>query len=124
MGRNYENTSSLLRALAHPVRLEIVDILRHGEVCVCHIEAALGRRQAYVSQQLMILRDAGLVESRKEGLQVYYRLTNRQVVQLLETLYGPPDEANAPILIEGCGCPSCSTLLRNDPQGAKVHVTG
>ena len=75
---NYDDLSSLFKALAHPVRLQILDMLRCGELCVCHIEAALDKRQAYISQQLMSLREGGLVVSRKEGLQVYYRLVAKR----------------------------------------------
>lgn len=61
---DYTQPARWLKAMAHPTRLEILDILRRGEECVCHTEAALGRRQSYISQQLMALRDAGLVGSR------------------------------------------------------------
>ena len=54
----YEKQSDLLKALAHGSRLAILDILREGEQCVCHMEATLGLRQAYISQQLMILKQA------------------------------------------------------------------
>ena len=60
---DYDEATIRLKAMAHPVRLQILDMLRGGdEVCVCHMEAALRRRQAYISQQLMVLRDANLVE--------------------------------------------------------------
>ena len=56
----YKNAALRLKALAHPVRLQILDMLRaDDEVCVCHMEAAFGKRQAYISQQLMVLREAG-----------------------------------------------------------------
>ena len=54
----YTVLAKQLKAMAHPARLQILDMLRHGEICVCHIERALNKRQAYVSQQLMVLRDA------------------------------------------------------------------
>jgi ArsR family transcriptional regulator len=96
--------------MGHPVRLQILDMLRQGEICVCHIERALDKRQAYISQQLMTLRDAGLVESRKDGLQVYYRMVDNEVVQLLTLLHGPLDATGLEIL-EDCHCPACSTVL-------------
>jgi len=65
---SYETQSDILKALSHPTRLAILDILRDGEQCVCHMEATLKLRQAYISQQLMILKDAGLVEARRDGL--------------------------------------------------------
>jgi DNA-binding transcriptional ArsR family regulator len=56
-----QRQADLFRALMHPARLAILDLLRAGEACVCHLEAHLGYRQAYLSQQLAILRTAGLI---------------------------------------------------------------
>jgi ArsR family transcriptional regulator, arsenate/arsenite/antimonite-responsive transcriptional repressor len=64
----------LLRALGDPTRLRIVALLTHGELCVCHIEAALDLLQPNASRQIGILRSAGVVEPRREGNWVYYRL--------------------------------------------------
>lgn len=80
----FDVESELFSALSHPARLQILELLSEGETCVCHIQAVLGQRQAYVSQQLMALRQAGLVESRKEGLRVYYRIDCPQLTGLLE----------------------------------------
>ncbi len=100
----YDDLSQQFKALAHPTRLHILDLLRGGEVCVCHIEAALGKRQAYISQQLMALREAGLVESRKDGLKVYYRLSDPRLADLLAVALGPAPRVKA---IAGCPCPAC-----------------
>ena len=56
----YEAQAQWLKVLTHPARLAILNILRDGEHCVCHMEAHLGYRQAYISQQLMVLREAGI----------------------------------------------------------------
>jgi DNA-binding transcriptional ArsR family regulator len=103
----YFREAARLKALAHPVRLQILDMLREGEVCVCHMEAALQRRQAYISQQLMTLREAGLVESRKDGLQVFYRLVDDVTVAVLEAVLGP-NKVDVPPIIEQCPCPRCA----------------
>lgn len=66
---------ALFKALAHPTRLAIIELLRGGELCVCNLERALGCRQAYVSQQLTVLRDAGIVSDRRAGWRIYYRVT-------------------------------------------------
>lgn len=107
MTTSYSSLAAYFKALAHPARLQIVDILRSGEVCVCHIETALRKRQAYVSQQLMILREAGFVESRKDGLQVYYRLTDPTLAELLN-VFDVLENNLSPPQIEGCPCPSCN----------------
>jgi ArsR family transcriptional regulator len=106
----HEEHANKLKVMGHPIRLQILDMLRNGEICVCHIEHALNKRQAYISQQLMTLRDAGLVNSRREGLQVYYMLADDQVSDLLDLLYGSV-EADAIEVLDGCNCPICSTVL-------------
>jgi ArsR family transcriptional regulator len=68
------STSRLFKALAHETRLRILALLSHGELCVCHIQGALALPQPNVSRQLGILRAAGLVEDRRQGSWVYYRL--------------------------------------------------
>jgi ArsR family transcriptional regulator len=95
--------------MGHPVRLQILNMLRHGEICVCHIETALGKRQAYISQHLMTLRDAGLVKARKNGLQVYYRLSDDLVADVLNLISGISDQPQAEAL-DGCPCPQCGTV--------------
>ena len=80
----YEREAQLFRALSHPVRLRILDILAQQEACVCHLTAILGQRQPYVSQQLAILRDAGLVVDRREGTLIYYRLVDEHLSRVLE----------------------------------------
>jgi ArsR family transcriptional regulator len=63
-----------LRALADPTRLRILGLLTDGEVCVCHIYEALKIPQPKASRHLAYLRRSGLVDARKEGLWVYYRI--------------------------------------------------
>ena len=113
----YDYQASKLKIMGHPVRLRILDMLRRGETCVCHIERALKRRQAYVSQHLMVLRDAGLVDSRREGLQVYYRLIDDQAWALLAVLMGPLADEGLQLL-DGCHCPSCSTVPINEIESS------
>jgi ArsR family transcriptional regulator len=69
--------SLMLKALGDETRLRIVALLAHGELCVCHIEAALGLSQPNVSRQLGVLRHAGVVEHRREASWVYYRLARQ-----------------------------------------------
>ena len=68
-------TLEALRALAHPVRMELVaHIAARGPLCVCHLNADLGYSQPAISKHLGTLRHAGLVESRREGRWVYYSI--------------------------------------------------
>lgn len=66
--------SRLFRALADETRLRIIALLSHGELCVCHIQEVLKLPQPNVSRQLGVLRAAGLVEDRRDGTWVHYRL--------------------------------------------------
>jgi ArsR family transcriptional regulator, arsenate/arsenite/antimonite-responsive transcriptional repressor len=66
--------SRLFKALGDETRLRIVALLSHGELCVCHLEEALGLSQPKVSRHLATLRAAGVVEDRRDGTWVYYRL--------------------------------------------------
>jgi ArsR family transcriptional regulator len=100
----YRQAAKLFHLLSHQARLRILDELRKDEACVCHLQTVLGRPQAYVSQQLRLLREAGLVEDRKDGLMVYYRLADRQVTDLLEEVLGSAGER---VCVPGCPCPRC-----------------
>jgi ArsR family transcriptional regulator len=100
-----------LRILSHPGRLEILAVLGRSEACVCHLAAALGRSQPYVSQQLAILRAAGLISSRRQGTFTYYWLRDFSVlglVELADRLVGSSvaTHTRAATLAE-CGCPAC-----------------
>jgi len=101
---SYRQAARLFYLLSHPARLRILDELRRDEACVCHLQAVLGRPQAYVSQQLRVLREAGAVADQKEGLLVYYRLADPRVERLLEEILGPAGERTVP---SGCPCPRC-----------------
>jgi len=80
-----EELAVLFKALAHPKRLAILRLLEGRELYVCDIEEALDLRQAYVSQQLGMLREVGLVCYRKDGWNMWYRIARPEVYNLLET---------------------------------------
>lgn len=106
-------TTDLFRVLMHPTRLAILELLRSGEQCVCHLEAHLGKRQAYISQQLMLLREAGLVADRRDGVNVFYRVTAPQIYAVIDAARTfCADDALPPLTPSGgCQCPQCSPLL-------------
>ena len=70
-------TSRLFKALGDETRLRAVALLSHGELCVCHLESALGLSQPNASRQLAVLKNAGVVEARREGNWIYYRLAKQ-----------------------------------------------
>ena len=100
----YGEAAGLFHLLSHRARLQILDELRVEEACVCHLQTVLGRPQAYVSQQLRVLRDAGVVTDRRDGLMVYYQLTADRVAQLLDEVLGPAGERKR---LPNCPCPHC-----------------
>jgi DNA-binding transcriptional ArsR family regulator len=101
----YTQGAAVFQLLAHPARLHILDELRRGEACVCHLQAALERPQAYVSQHLRILREANVVIDEKDGLNVYYRIVDGHVLHLLEEILGAAKPARR---LPSCPCPHCT----------------
>lgn len=76
--------AEFFKALAHPARIEILELLRQGELSVNVLQARLEMEPSGVSQQLAILRGKNIVESRKDGTSVYYRVRDPQVFELLD----------------------------------------
>jgi len=106
-------TASMFRALGQPARLRILVAIGQAEACVCHLEAVLGMRQAYISQHLMALRDSGLVATRREGKYIFYRLQDPDLLDLIKNAAKTAGVGSVDLASVGgkkdCGCPSCST---------------
>lgn len=83
-----ENLAKVFQALSQPARISILLAMAHGEVCVCHLEAALNLRQAYISQQLMLLRETGLITCRRVGRHIYYSLVDPRFLEILRMSAG------------------------------------
>ncbi|MBC2885645.1 winged helix-turn-helix transcriptional regulator [Ochrobactrum sp. CM-21-5] len=79
--------ATLLKTLAHPARLMLACALAEGEFSVKELEDKLGIYQPTLSQQLTVLRGAGIVETRRNGKQIFYRLTEARAAQLIDSLY-------------------------------------
>jgi DNA-binding transcriptional ArsR family regulator len=111
----YHTQATLLKAMANPVRLQILRLLGDDGTYVCHLALALRRRQPYISQQLSVLRRAGLVMDERQGLNILYRLSDGRVREFLDSLTllipGQP-ESTTPLLssepLAGCLCPHCA----------------
>lgn len=78
--------AELLKALAHPRRLEIVHLLREQELPVSDIHTMLDLPQANISQHLMVLRDAGVVITRRDGKHIFYKLSNKNIIEASDLL--------------------------------------
>jgi ArsR family transcriptional regulator len=116
-----EPLAQLFQSLGQPARLRILMALDGDEACVCHLEALLGERQAYISQQLKFLKEAGLVDFRREHRNVYYHLVDRTVLDSMTSMAKkmgvvlPPKPAATPV--QGCPCPKCNPGVKNCPPG-------
>ena len=113
-----ERLSRIFRAISTPARFRILAAIGSGEACVCHLEALLDLRQAYISQQLMEMRDADLVDTRRDGRYIFYRLTEPRLLDLLidiGKLFGVPTEEMEALLntdpLPQCCCPDCLAQL-------------
>ena len=70
----FEKQAEIAKAIAHPLRIAVVNFLKDGEQCVCDIAEHIGSERSNVSRHLSVMLNAGLLEYRKEGLKVIYRL--------------------------------------------------
>jgi len=81
------DVANLLKTLSHPARLMIVCTLVEGEFSVGNLEERLDLHQPHLSQHLTVLRGSGIVDTRREGKQIFYRLTEEKAAQLVASLY-------------------------------------
>ncbi|MFT4183889.1 MAG: sulfite-sensing transcriptional repressor BigR [Rhizobium sp.] len=81
------DVANLLKTLSHQARLMIVCMLVEGEFSVGDLEEKLDIHQPHLSQHLTVLRGSGIVETRREGKQIFYRLTEEKAAQLVSALY-------------------------------------
>jgi DNA-binding transcriptional ArsR family regulator len=113
--------AKIFKILMHPARLAILNALRAEEACVCHLEAHLGFRQAYLSQQIKLMRSAGVIQDRRDGWNVYYRVTRPEIFALIDSASawaGPDGTNNVPRKTppkKKCPCPKCNP---NESKGA------
>ena len=117
--RTVELEARIFQSLSHPFRLQVLEVLRNGEVCVCHLSALFDRPQPYVSKQLAELKEMGLVSDRRDGFRIYYSLADPAVgtvidsARLLLLRLGLLDassftsSAAAAYPVAGCECPRC-----------------
>jgi DNA-binding transcriptional ArsR family regulator len=113
-----EQIATSLSAIASSQRIAILLAIGNGEACVCHLETALGWRQAYISQHLMALRKTDILQDRREGRYVFYKLKNTALLNLLinsaplsglspETISALINTQNYP----SCECPQCAPVI-------------
>ena len=81
-----QKNADIIKALGDPTRLKIIYLLEHGELCVCEIMTALEKPQPTVSHHLNLLKNAGILKWRKEGVWIYYKLSNPKLPESLKKL--------------------------------------
>lgn len=79
----YQLKADLVAAMAHPIRLAVIEFLSRGEQCVCDITAHVGAERSNVSRHLAVMLKAGLVDCRKDGLKVIYSLRTPCILKFL-----------------------------------------
>jgi DNA-binding transcriptional ArsR family regulator len=111
--RPEESIAKFLSLIGQPARIQILWVMGEQEVCVSHLEAVLGLRQATISQHLMVLRKTGLVTPRRDGRNIYYHLAQPEVVTVIQHAAQVADIRSKefdllrdrPVL--NCHCPQC-----------------
>ena len=84
----YEERARIIKAMAHPTRLFMVDQLAKGEKCVCELTQMVGADTSTVSKHLSLLKNAGIVQDEKRGLMVFYKLRTPCVLKLFSCIEG------------------------------------
>ncbi len=128
-----QREADFFHLLAHPARLALLDAMRDEAACVCHLEALLGYPQAYISQQLAVLRSAGVIEGRREGWNVFYHVCDARLFAVLDAAAAAlsPTDPTSPArsakrasgaIVPGCACPRCSTGSTGAADAASCDV--
>lgn len=82
-----ERIADILRVIAHPVRLEILELLKeYGELSVAKLQEALAREQAQISQHLIKMKDKRILASRRDGRRIYYRIAIPELLEVLRCM--------------------------------------
>ena len=126
MIKPFQDSANVFKILAHPARLAILTILRDGEQCVCHIEAMLKMRQAYISQHLKVLKDAEIVTDRRDGWNMYYRVTQLEIFEILDAMFaqtGQPTPIPHAHSKAECPCPKCHPEDNQQIDAGQVVLT-
>ena len=110
-----DHISLIFKALASYSRRQILALLRDGEECVCHMEAHTGYRQAYISQQLKVLRDVGLITDQRDGWNIFYRVVDPEIFTILDDITRLTGQPFEPVRKSKtvCSCPKCNKELSN-----------
>lgn len=82
----YERQAKIAKAVAHPLRMAVIDFLKDGERCVCEIAERVGSERSNISRHLAVMVHAGVLTCRKDGLKVFYSLKTPCVAEWLSCI--------------------------------------
>lgn len=116
-----EQIARLFKSLSQPARIQILLAIGSGEACVCHLEAILQMRQAYISQHLMALREDGILTARREGRFIFYQLKSPEIMEFIRIAGEMADIPGDWVVFAtgeqpypGCCCPHCMPSPETD----------
>jgi DNA-binding transcriptional ArsR family regulator len=119
--KSEKEISNIFSVIGNPFRVKLLYAIGNGEACVCHLEAVLKKRQVYISQHLMVLRDAGILETRRDGKYIFYRVADEKMFSLIETaatIAGTSTDDLHKFAESGkhasCNCPKCAPEFSNE----------
>ena len=84
--RVLELKAEILKALAQPTRLKILELLRHGEKCICEIVPAINGEQSNISRHISLMQKSRLIDTRKDGVKVMVKVRDPRVFEILDTI--------------------------------------
>jgi len=112
--------AQMLRAMAHPFRIRLLEVLAAEEECVCHLVSLFDKPQPYISQQLAALKEVGLVRDRRVAQRVFYRVADPRITHLLSDIKvlagGTPELLSRHDPVAGCNCPKCEIAGAQLPE--------
>ena len=110
--------ADVLKVLGSPFRVTLLHVIGEGEACVCHLESVLQKRQSYISQHLMTLRDAEILVTRRDGKYIFYRIADPSIYELIKTaaVIKKIPAGKLPRIAESgiqanCACPNCEEIV-------------
>jgi DNA-binding transcriptional ArsR family regulator len=78
--------SEVLKALAQPTRLKILELLRNGERCICEIVPAINGEQSNISRHISVMQKSNLITTRKDGVKVMVKVRDPRIFEILDTV--------------------------------------
>lgn len=82
----YKSVAEYFKALSHPTRIKIIELLDKKDMCVCEMMAELNLDQSHISRHLVVLKNNGIVKDSREGNKIFYTLTDRSIIEVIQAV--------------------------------------